>query len=1401
MQREMTGPKLPFNNRLSASVLSFVLLIGGVAFAEPVLNEVMTSNGATIADEDGEFHDWIEIFNRGEHPANLQGWGLTDDAAEPFRWVLPEVELEPGAYLLVWASGKDRGSGKPDAPDQPEPQSPASIPGLVGWFKAGGAPYSDGNAVPTWADISGRGNHAVQNEPARRPVYRANAINGKAALEFSNSERRHLNLPAANFEGMEDLRNFTFMAVARWGGTPSGLMGAWDRQINHGNVHLEIGPGSSLRLRVSALDSAMAGNAIAVNRWSVITGSMRSVGDNPVARLFVDGREVASRHEDPGKAFLNDYKQFPLGASRDESRSFDGLIAEVLLFNRALTATERHAMEQYLSREYALGTAAAHPQLHTNFKISASGENVILTRPDGTLADVAPPVVLRRDVSLGRQPNGTGDWLFFLDPTPAGSNSAIGFQSFLEPPSFSHRRGYYSAPFSLALSASVEGAHVYYTLDGSEPAPGKGILYDGGGIAIASTTIIRAAAFKESHVPSTPESHSFIFAEDVLRQPPNPAGFPTTWGGSGGQPRTAAHYKMDPRIVNDPAYSAMLREGFLHLPAMSVSMDVDDLFGEPRGIYSNPDRSGRIWERPASVEFFTPAGEEQFQINSGIRIQGGTSTANWKVMKLSMRLFFRSEYGDSKLGHAFFPDSPVQSYDTLVLGAGHNLTWQHPDHGQRVRAQYIRDVFVPDLHRATGALSPHDRFANLFLNGLFWGLFYIQNRPDATFMADNLGGSPADYDVVRHNGNNIVDGNNAAWNVMMGIARSGLGSASGYQAIQEHLDIPAFIDYMLVNFWAGNTDWPHHNWYAGRKREPGSKFLFFSWDAEHVLKSLNDNRTGVNNSNGPGELYDRLRANPEFRLLFADRAHRHFSPAGAFHVDAQNPRWDPARPERNRPAALYMKRIAEIDTAMALETARWGDTRRPAQPYTRNVEWAAELNWMLNEYLPKRSRIVLDQLRSAGLYPAVNPPSFTPHGGPLLNSDSLAMNAQPDSAVYYMLNGADPRVPGSGAVSPEATLYTGPLILTTSAIVKARALRNGEWSALSEAAFTAPPLAAHPLSEGPYQFTQWSHDSPAGSYPPSMVFEQAQQTDPELALEMNGYWRLPYNLENRSRLNGLGSMGISFINTANAQEIEGAGYLGSARLAIDTRVQDEIWIQWTAGTVTPNTRVYGLRPQYRLGFTGPFVDLLDAEGRPLEYLRNDLAGHAQTFGPMLLPPQLANQPYVEVRWKYYHVDGFSGPRAELRLDNIFIGPKPSATVSSFEGWRRAHFVNGPDLDNPDISGPLADPAGTGAPNLVRYAFGLGIDADVGQFAPELRLFDRRLAFSFPFDPLKSDIAWIVLTSTDLNDWSEVIFDSRVHLPPEPGEGWVHLPVTLEGDSENPKTSRFFRLQLVLTSDL
>jgi len=93
------------------------------------------------------------------------------------------------------------------------------------------------------------------------------------------------------------------------------------------------------------------------------------------------------------------------------------------------------------------------------------------------------------------------------------------------------------------------------------------------------------------------------------------------------------------------------------------------------GIYTNSTLQGINWERPASVELFDSEGLEGFQVNCGIRIQGGWFRSHSGTKKHSFRLLFKAEYGPTKLEYPLFGTEAVDEFDTLILRAGFNQSF------------------------------------------------------------------------------------------------------------------------------------------------------------------------------------------------------------------------------------------------------------------------------------------------------------------------------------------------------------------------------------------------------------------------------------------------------------------------------------------------------------------------------------------------------------------------------------------------------------------------------------------------------------------------------------------------------------------------------------------------------
>lgn len=594
---------------------------------------------------------------------------------------------------------------------------------------------------------------------------------------------------------------------------------------------------------------------------------------------------------------------------------------------------------------------------------------------------------------------------YFDVPTPGKAN-AVDVLDLLASPQFSPERGLYEAPFLLTLSSDATGAVIRYTTDGSLPTETGGQIYSSP-ILISATTCVRAAAFKPDWTTSAVATHTYVLVNQVEKQPAKPAGFPTSWNG------TAADYEMDPDVVNNAQYRGKMKAAMMSLPTMSVVMSMDDLFGS-NGIYSNPWGEGEAWERPASVEWIEPDGAESFQIDAGMKIYGNAFRGFNLTRKKSFRLLFRRDFGPAKLNYRVFDDDGATTrFDTLVLRGGANDAWN--DWGGS-NTQYIMDEFMRRVQLALGHPSPHGAFVHLYLNGLYWGLYNVVERPTEPFCAAYFGGDEEEWDAT-NSGESRPDTSMATWNAMISRARAGLADTASYQRIQGNnpdgtrnpayddlLDVENYIDYMLSNFWGGTGDWPGHNFYAACRRPPNSTgFKFFNWDAEGAISiwsNLNANVTGV--SDGAGVPYAALRQNIEFCLLFADHVQKHL-----FHNG----------PLTSGPAYMLYKQLAdEVELAIIAESARWGDQSR-GTPYTQ-ADWKNMRDYILNTYMPQRPAIVLNQLKDAGLYPTLAAPVFqvngvAQNGGQVASNSSLTMTATGQASVYYTTDGSDPRTPSA----------------------------------------------------------------------------------------------------------------------------------------------------------------------------------------------------------------------------------------------------------------------------------------------------------------------------------------------------------------------------------------------------
>ena len=536
---------------------------------------------------------------------------------------------------------------------------------------------------------------------------------------------------------------------------------------------------------------------------------------------------------------------------------------------------------------------------------------------------------------------------------------------------FDRASGFCSCAFNLALSAPFPHAAIYYTTNGTTPGPAAGIRYHRP-IPIAGTAIVRAAAFEGETALTEAAARTYLFIAGLLGQ--TGRGLPDSWGASQGKP-VPAHYGMSASLAGSPASRAAIIEGLRSLPSLSIITDPGNLFSPETGLYTHPAERGAAWERPVSVELLCPEGRVGFRIQCGLRIHGGSSRRPEESPKHSFRLVFRARYGLAKLRYPFFgPEGPGE-FDSLVLRAGHNDSWLHPDGQARRRACYLRDEWMRASLSAMGYPCARGCFVHLYLNGLYWGLYNLCQQPGAALLPPLARGAPPEFDARK--AAKLQAGDSLAWDRMMDLANAGLADPARYEALCQCLDLPEFTDYLILNFYAGNSDWDRWaNWYAARPRVSGGKFRFSVWDAECALGELDTCTLDQDDDQSPLRLFQKLSENAQFRLLFASRARRLLFNDG---------------PLAAGPASRRFDQLAKgLEKATAAEAARWGSYRQavhryktgPYEIYTVKDHWEPEIQRLLAEYFPRRLAVLLDQFRQRGLFPQPDTPTIPRNGNP-----------------------------------------------------------------------------------------------------------------------------------------------------------------------------------------------------------------------------------------------------------------------------------------------------------------------------------------------------------------------------------------------------------------------------------
>jgi len=621
--------------------------------------------------------------------------------------------------------------------------------------------------------------------------------------------------------------------------------------------------------------------------------------------------------------------------------------------------------------------------LHTNFKLSGSGEEIGLFDIDGNTAiDTIAFGEQATNISYGRYPDANDNLRFFPTPTPLADNNGA-YLGEIDNVEFSKERGFYDSnyPFNLTIACVTPGTNIYYTTDGRSPVVGEVNTLTSkrytSPIAIGNSKFVRAAATKTGWMPSRTETHTYIFNA-----------------------------------------SAAVKS----MPAMAIVGDPNESLWEPNGVMSVNHR-GFGYEKPASLEIIDPcAADGNYQIDCGLRIHGNaryeyTIGNDWMTCyinywdhqnfnKFSFRFYFRSIYGDNRFDYPFFTFTPeVQRQQCIVLRGGKNDSC----------TPFVKDEFVRRVFKEMGGVQLTGRLVNLYINGVYKTYFNPCGRDNAQFFQEWYG-TDNEFDVITSGG--LRDGDDVAWNNLVDpnygyISTHDLSIAANYNYVAGKFDITNFIDYLIIQIHSGNFDWPNNNWTVHRERSDDGIFRYSIWDAEGIEQwyfqgdcskcadtafenfPSYDTGTPKGLNGGPwpmSRIYRALKANPNFRQLFADRIHRHYKNNGI------------------------------MTTARLLTT--WNDTVNEVKPVLPIYDGLPS-TFVGTVFLPKREPFVLAAFDINGLYnrslgaPVFKVNDVNKFGGYVSTSDTFTMTDPCSSGgtIYYKTDGSDPRTPATSEQS------------------------------------------------------------------------------------------------------------------------------------------------------------------------------------------------------------------------------------------------------------------------------------------------------------------------------------------------------------------------------------------------
>ena len=435
-----------------------------------------------------------------------------------------------------------------------------------------------------------------------------------------------------------------------------------------------------------------------------------------------------------------------------------------------------------------------------SFKLDCDGGTIYLNDKNGQLiVSQNYPEAMSR-TAYARKTDGGDEWGWTATPTPGASNKDAVFASKrLDPPIVNLGSQLFEGSLSIQVEIP-EGATLRFTTDGSVPTTASRASTRGT-FSISNTTNYVFRLFQDGYLPSVPVTRSYIKTDDKYTIPII-------------------------SIVGDQRYFTD--------PKIGIDCEGDGTNGKPGNGQDQPRNWNMDWDRPVNFSYMSPDGQMRFNQDVNISVSGGwTRQINPRSLKLKSNKVFD---GQNRFDFSFFPQKPYIRNKQLVLRNGGNDYWNNS-------ARFMDGALESIIQRSGIDLDCQSYVPIIeYVNGELRGVLNMREPNNDKYAYANFGYDDEELDAFENR--DFKNGNNEAYKLLCQLCVD-VNDPGVYEQIKALLDVDEFINYMAVELYIGNDDWPENNVKAFRSQLDG-RYRFICFDLDYAFNAWDRTISSIN---------------------------------------------------------------------------------------------------------------------------------------------------------------------------------------------------------------------------------------------------------------------------------------------------------------------------------------------------------------------------------------------------------------------------------------------------------------------------------------------------------------------------------------------------------------------------